>query len=171
MDTATSYVPSYCTEGAVRPLFTWTHLSDIHVGHGSAGHRMDQQEVLKNLVADLTRVPQPFQQVDAVFITGDIAFSGSVRDSGGHREYDEAMRFVEKVCEVLGLEKHQVYVVPGNHDVQRERQDDPVRAQPVGAREHAPRAGAALAALSMVPRCRALSRSSRRRAGSSARRP
>jgi 3',5'-cyclic AMP phosphodiesterase CpdA len=116
-------LPAYVDDRG-RPLFSWLHLSDIHLGHGSAGHQRDQQMVLNRLVSDLSRRPPAFQHVDAVFVTGDIAFSGGLRQQD---EYEQATSFLAQVCKELGIDKRQVYVVPGNHDVQRETESDNIR--------------------------------------------
>jgi predicted MPP superfamily phosphohydrolase len=99
------------------PLFTWVHLSDIHLRHGSTGHQQDQGMVLAKLTEDLGRAPALFRKVDAVFVTGDIAFSGGVRNGD---EYAEAHKFLDNVRKALNLDWHRIFVVPGNHDVQRE---------------------------------------------------
>src|SRR5580700_1451437 len=58
-------------------LFAWVHISDIHFGHGDAGHKWDQGLVLERLRLDLPAAmklgaPRP----DAILVTGDVAFSG-----------------------------------------------------------------------------------------------
>jgi hypothetical protein len=96
-------------------LFTWLHLSDIHFGHGPASQRWDQRLVLRALQEDLLRleerqIPKP----DAVFITGDIAFSGS------KSEYEGAARWIEELLVEIKVSPLDVLTVPGNHDVQRD---------------------------------------------------
>jgi|GEM_PF-25845 len=97
------------------PLFSWVHLSDIHIGHGGAGHRWDQKLVLAALqrdIADQTKhhgLPHP----DALLVTGDIAFSGHPD------QYAEAKRWLLDVARTVGLDERRVFTVPGNHDVQR----------------------------------------------------
>lgn len=102
-----------------RPLFTWVHLSDLHVGHADAAHCWDQGLVLQALRSDLHRlvqggsVPAP----NAVLVTGDVAFSG-----GGRRddEYPRAREYLAALAGDLGLSmRRHVFVVPGNHDVDR----------------------------------------------------
>ncbi|MBK8251595.1 MAG: metallophosphoesterase [Polyangiaceae bacterium] len=105
------------TSGEPTVLFSWVHLSDIHFGHGSASYRWDQTFVMDALARDLQSLsthsllalPSP----QAIFITGDIAFSGK------KTQYDEARRWIEKVVGSLHLTTANVFVVPGNHDVDR----------------------------------------------------
>jgi len=98
-------------------LFGWVHLSDIHIGHGGARHRADQELVLRKLREDVAAqiaagVPKP----DVVLVTGDIAFSGACREVD---EYTRAAEWLGKIAAAVGLGPDAVYVVPGNHDVQR----------------------------------------------------
>lgn len=51
--------------------------------------------------------------VDYIFVCGDVAFKGA-KD-----EYDEAKEYIEKICKIVGCTDEQVYVVPGNHDLNR----------------------------------------------------
>jgi hypothetical protein len=104
----------------MRVLFTWVHLSDIHVGHGDVSYGWDQQLVLAKLKEDIaaaaaeyeTGIPAP----DAIFITGDLAFSGATRDEA---EYAAVRGWLSDISRSLSIDNSQIYIVPGNHDVQR----------------------------------------------------
>lgn len=99
-------------------VFAWIHLSDIHVGHGDVTHGWDQKLVLEAIRADIVdaistrKVPQPC----AVFVTGDIAFSGATRSKD---EYDSARTWLLSIGSGAGLRQEDIFVLPGNHDVQR----------------------------------------------------
>jgi Leucine-rich repeat (LRR) protein/3',5'-cyclic AMP phosphodiesterase CpdA len=99
-------------------LFAWLHLSDIHFGHGDPTHRWNQTlvlQALRNDVANLVRVgraPRP----NAVLVTGDINFSGATRS---RTEYNDARSWLTAVANEVDLSAAEVFVVPGNHDVQR----------------------------------------------------
>jgi predicted MPP superfamily phosphohydrolase len=107
-----------------RTLFSWIHLSDIHFGHGAPSDRYDQKMVLRRLRRDLddARGEGAPQKPDAILVTGDIAFSGDgvVRppDKEAH-EYKDATKWLLDVAQQVGLGPAQVFVVPGNHDVNR----------------------------------------------------
>ncbi|MFO0758192.1 MAG: TIR domain-containing protein [Byssovorax sp.] len=104
-------------------LFRWIHLSDIHFGHGDAQHGWDQKMVLETLRADLAAMvkkdPAP---IDAIFVTGDIAFSGNGRRA---TEYDDARERLASFAAEAGVSASQIFLVPGNHDVNRKVDDDP----------------------------------------------
>lgn len=107
------------------PLFSWIHLSDIHVGHGDATHVEDQKLVLGALRSDVQQMlasgmPRP----DAIFVTGDIAFSGASRHDD---EYTRATEWLTAIAKTAGLGLDAVFAVPGNHDVQRSA-DKPMAA-------------------------------------------
>jgi tetratricopeptide (TPR) repeat protein len=103
-------------------LFSWIHLADIQAGQADAGRRWDQALVLDALRADIAAwrswgLPAP----GAVFVTGDIAFSGGARDPN---EYATARAWLREVAGSVGLGPDRVYVVPGNHDVDRDADQD-----------------------------------------------
>jgi predicted MPP superfamily phosphohydrolase len=95
-------------------LFGWIHISDIHFGQPGAAHGWDQVLVLDQLREDLARAralgaPAP----DAILVTGDIAFSGR------EGEYEKATAWLLDLAKAAGLGPGQVFVIPGNHDVDR----------------------------------------------------
>ncbi len=99
-------------------LWTWLHLSDIHAGHGDARHGQDQKLVFDAMAADIAGVDQlGIPQPEAIMVTGDLAFSGATRN---RQEYDEAATWLRKVASHHSIGDDQIFVVPGNHDVQRD---------------------------------------------------
>lgn len=106
------------------PLFSWVHLSDIHVGHGGAEHQWDQRIVLDAIRDDLaTLADRP--SIDAILVTGDVAFSGAGRSKD---EYERAATWLDGVAKAVGVDRSKIYIVPGNHDVNRGADKDPVVA-------------------------------------------
>lgn len=98
-------------------LFSWIQVSDLHFGHGDAEYGWDQKLVLEQLKQDLPKLrdigaPHP----DAIFVTGDIAFSGAGRSAD---EYVLAKEWFDSVAKATNLEPKDIYLVPGNHDVNR----------------------------------------------------
>ncbi|MGA1870588.1 MAG: metallophosphoesterase family protein [bacterium] len=97
---------------------TWLHLSDLHF-HSDEIHRgavegYNQNVVLDNLLDDLCTYPSEHDLViDFIIITGDIAFSGQAD------EYMLAVCFLDKLREIFSLPKNRLFIVPGNHDVDR----------------------------------------------------
>lgn len=104
-------------------LFSWIHVSDLHFGHGDAAHGSDQALVAANLHRDVAALlwqgaPAP----NAILVTGDIAFSGNTRLRPGDQpsqEYADARRFLLTLGQTVNLDAKHIFVIPGNHDVQR----------------------------------------------------
>ena len=92
------------------------HLSDIHFtrASGVSVHDLDKN-VRNELVLDATKVAKEIGPVTGVLVTGDIAFSGT------KGEFDNATDWLRDFCRTIGCPAENVWVVPGNHDVDRER--------------------------------------------------
>lgn len=107
-------------------LFSWLHLSDIHFGQGTRAYVAAQSATLDALLRDISLlvrehlVPTP----NAVFITGDIAYSAGVRNLGGN-EYSVATVFLDRLTSMLKVPADNVFCVPGNHDCRRSLEGDP----------------------------------------------
>lgn len=105
-------------------LFRWIHLSDIHVGHGDTTYKWDQRlvmaELLKDVEVQVRSSPAP--PVDAVFVTGDIANTGAGRSPD---EYERAETWLLEIGRAAGVSADRIFVVPGNHDVDRGADKDP----------------------------------------------
>ncbi|MBI2373613.1 MAG: metallophosphoesterase [Deltaproteobacteria bacterium] len=75
-----------------------------------------QETVLEQLVRDLPKLLSEAKvEPDFVFVTGDVAQSGQAK------EYDRASEFFRKLLDGLGLDRDKLHLVPGNHDVEREK--------------------------------------------------
>ena len=115
--------------GGEEPLFSWIHISDIHVGHGDRAHQLNQSRVLAAIARDIEdgrergECPAP----DAIFVTGDLAFSGQPD------QYALAKKWLSQVAATVGLDMTRVLAVPGNHDVDRAADKDIVTGVMVGA--------------------------------------
>jgi tetratricopeptide (TPR) repeat protein len=93
-------------------LFTWLHVSDLCLGAESPGYAQVLFALRKDLVERSEAKP------DAIMVTGDLAFHGA-RD-----EHQAAQRWLCDLAKAVGLGPERVFVVPGNHDVDRTRTDD-----------------------------------------------
>jgi len=91
----------------------WLHVSDFHFSdkHQSQGAGI----VLESLLNTLVELRRHGRGVDCVFVTGDIAQSGS------EAEYRLAEEYLGRLCETLEVPRSAVFMVPGNHDVARSR--------------------------------------------------
>lgn len=100
------------------------HLSDIHFRASEVGHPDDPNGGLRSdLVEDIrymrTSLGRP---ADCILISGDIAFAGQAA------EYDFAYRWLEQeLCPTAGCRLENVFVIPGNHDVDRRAAQAPVQ--------------------------------------------
>lgn len=92
------------------------HLSDIHFtrASGVSVHDLDKN-VRNELVLDATKVAKEIGPVTGVLVTGDIAFSGS------EVEFEHATNWLRYFCRAIGCREESVWVVPGNHDVDRQK--------------------------------------------------
>ncbi len=105
---------------------TWLHLSDLHACRPRSG--WDAERVIETLVEDLRRLDADHGlRPDLVFFTGDAAF-GEIDRAG--REPEKTIRVqLERFWQLLEAVRRvyepeialdHVFLVPGNHDVDRE---------------------------------------------------
>ncbi|MCP4745655.1 MAG: SUMF1/EgtB/PvdO family nonheme iron enzyme [Desulfobacteraceae bacterium] len=93
---------------------TVLHLSDLHIKKNEK-QKTDRGMVLDPLLRRLERDYQTGLRPELVFVTGDIAYSGV------KQEYDLAGPFFKKkLLEAVHLDATRLYIVPGNHDVNRD---------------------------------------------------
>ena len=95
--------------------FNILHLSDIHFKYQLDGtvHDLDH-DVRNELEIDVRHVLEQTGTINAIVVTGDIAFAGKAED------YEVARTWLVKLCKAIGCETENVWVVPGNHDVDRD---------------------------------------------------
>lgn len=100
--------------------YCWLHLSDMHFGHGNHSEKWDQRLILNKIVSDMeNRAEKKLPDPNAVIVTGDIANTGGCEPSQNNCEYKDAKAWLENLCDNLKLNNENVYLVPGNHDLQR----------------------------------------------------
>lgn len=96
----------------------WLHLSDIHF-HPKTGWRDGhvRQELLDFLREGFINgsLPRPH----LVFCTGDIAF-GETSGAPLKQQYEKAASFFDRLLECCKLPRERLFMVPGNHDVNRQ---------------------------------------------------
>jgi predicted phosphodiesterase len=91
------------------------HISDIHFQSPQCldpAHDEDRP-VRTRLRQDAVARVEASGGVDAILVGGDIAFKGSTD------EYEVAGKWLDELAAACGCKSSQVYVVPGNHDVDR----------------------------------------------------
>src|SRR5262245_6637564 len=98
---------------------TWLHLSDLHLCEPRTG--WDAARVIDTLTQDLRQLQERYSlRPDLIFFTGDLVF-GNVSDYPIDRQYQDGARFLDAVRNAFdpAIPKTRVFLVPGNHDVDR----------------------------------------------------
>lgn len=96
------------------------HLSDIHFGdnHGfknPLGGKQDliaKQELCDVILEDLKAQGLSASDIAVVIISGDLTWRADPH------EFSNALKFLEKLKNYLGLSNKQIMIVPGNHDIE-----------------------------------------------------
>lgn len=102
------------------------HLSDIHFSKRSSSAYDPDLDLRRELVADVVRAMAKVQMCSGILVSGDIAFSGKAD------EYAKARDWLGELCKHLKCPEEAVWVVPGNHDVDR----DAIRASGIIQDKH-----------------------------------
>lgn len=91
------------------------HLSDIHFRIAEVTSNFDPNIGLRaDILLDITeRLSHRGEAPVAIIVSGDIAFAGKAE------EYQYARGWFEELCEVCGVGYERLFLVPGNHDVDR----------------------------------------------------
>ena len=100
-----------------KEFLTFLHLSDIHFQNKIAGGKFDLDIDLRNeLERDAQKLCRDLNvDVDAILITGVIAFAGKAE------EYQIARDWLDQLCKKVNCDfSEKIYVVPGNHDVDQD---------------------------------------------------
>jgi UDP-2,3-diacylglucosamine pyrophosphatase LpxH len=88
----------------------WLHISDVHI---NSGDPYDRNTVFDALIKSLPTLKQKGLDADLIFFTGDIAYAGKPK------EYDAAGKLFDEILKAFELSRGNLFVVPGNHDVDR----------------------------------------------------
>lgn len=97
----------------------YLHLSDLHFTHSDmrgdrwAANAFDQSVAAKSMLRSVEELVKKGPNFDFIVITGDVAKRGK------REEYRVAEIFTERLLEITGLPRRRLYLVPGNHDVNR----------------------------------------------------
>jgi len=95
----------------------YVQLSDIHFGQEKGGDVYIHDDIKEQLLSDAREYVNQLEngKADGVIISGDIAYAGK------QQEYDAAGKWLDRLTAALGCEVTAVQVVPGNHDVDRDK--------------------------------------------------
>lgn len=100
----------------------WLHISDIHFrGKDEWQAKRPRDKLLSHLRAAFAdkSLPRP----DLIFCTGDIAF-GETDAEALEVQYQTAKEFFGQLLAACGLDQTRLFVVPGNHDINRNEIND-----------------------------------------------
>jgi predicted phosphodiesterase len=91
------------------------HLSDIHFREPdcNAADLDPNRPIRTRIMHDARRRVEELGPVDAILVGGDIAFKGHPD------EYAAAAAWLHELADQVGCSRNRIYVVPGNHDVDR----------------------------------------------------
>ncbi|AVQ13049.1 Calcineurin-like phosphoesterase family protein [Leptospira santarosai] len=91
------------------------HLSDLHFKKNETGKAFDYYVHLRNeLLKDLTEMCEELNEpASAILISGDLTFSGQIE------EFEFAESWLNELCSSCKTEFENIFIVPGNHDVDR----------------------------------------------------
>ena len=93
------------------PQATFLHLSDFHFRFET---ETDCHFLFNQFKQDIRAwQARKGQSINAIIITGDISYSGQPP------EYKLALQRIDEILEVTGVRKENVFIVPGNHDINR----------------------------------------------------
>lgn len=94
------------------------HLSDIHFRKSEIGTAQDPNFHLRNeLIRDVEEQCKQLGPPDVIIVSGDVAFAGDPE------EFEFASQWLRELCQRSGGSMESVFVVPGNHDVDRSQAD------------------------------------------------
>jgi 3',5'-cyclic AMP phosphodiesterase CpdA len=100
------------------------HISDIHFKEREVGQPDDPNRGLRNdLIEDVKKMRNEIGvPVNGILLTGDIAFAGKAI------EYEFAYKWLEEeLCPAARCSIEDVFVIPGNHDVDRTAEVGPAQ--------------------------------------------
>lgn len=106
--------------------FTILHLSDAHIGHPK--YYRDSLEVMEPLITDLRNQVSDGLKPSLVVFSGDLVY-GKLTDQEFRKQFDYARKWLDNVYSVLCIDysTNPIILVPGNHDINRERIDNAQR--------------------------------------------
>jgi predicted MPP superfamily phosphohydrolase len=95
----------------------YVHLSDIHFGQEKGGDVVVNDDVKQQILLDVREYIGNLDKksADGVIISGDIAYGGKAS------EYEAAGKWLDRLTAAIGCDITDVQVVPGNHDIDRDK--------------------------------------------------
>ena len=98
----------------IKNTFQIFHISDLHI-KDSEEDKFDRRVVLDPLIERVKEDRERGLRPEIVVVTGDVAFQGI------ESEYKLAKKFFSDLLGAMGLPNERLFIVPGNHDVNRNK--------------------------------------------------
>jgi predicted MPP superfamily phosphohydrolase len=103
---------------------SWIHLSDLHVDRrGDCDDRFDRDQercwsALEDDIAEVRKAQEGgvSRPLDMIILSGDVVKRGE-----DHQLFEHAHECLARCCEAAGIPPERVFVIPGNHDIDRRR--------------------------------------------------
>lgn len=86
---------------------TWLHLSDVHYAFNNF-----DTNLMRNCLLDKLRNLSSTYDFSFIVVTGDLSYKSKLDTSA-------ISEFFDSVLDILNLDKNRLFIVPGNHDVDR----------------------------------------------------
>lgn len=103
-------------------IFKWVQCSDLHFQSKSLTQANFNSSELKRKLPEF--LASTVSNANALILTGDYRFAPA-----GEKSPEDVAAFIEKLAEALKLEASSIYLVPGNHDLDRGKiRNDVIRA-------------------------------------------
>jgi predicted phosphodiesterase len=98
---------------------TWLHLSDWHQGNKELFNRhVVADKLIEDLEKRTTNISPDLAKIDFIVFSGDVAHGGKPE------EYQAAkVEFFDRILKATGLGPNRLFIVPGNHDLNRDEFD------------------------------------------------
>lgn len=94
---------------------TWLHLSDLHQRENDFNRDVVRDALLKD-IRNRASISPDLAKIDFLVFSGNVAFSGQAE------EYQTAIKyFFDPLLETLKLDTNRLFIVPGNHDLDRKK--------------------------------------------------
>ncbi len=93
---------------------TWLHLSDWHQGRDEFDRKVVREALVKD-ISDRVQIVPTLEQLDFIVFSGDVAWSGKETQYQAARE-----QLFAPLLRATGLDPVCLFIVPGNHDMDRE---------------------------------------------------
>ena len=98
---------------------SWLHISDYHAGQPD-GH--DEDLVRQPLLDDIERtLLEAKVYPDFLFFTGDAIYGATSDAPPLAEQFEAALDYINEVSKRIGVETSNVFLIPGNHDVNRRK--------------------------------------------------